>query len=653
MRDTYQICCSVRSKNEPAYGPAEEHGLSIHLLQQTDGLYTLAVQNTGNHPFFGVIHLEMVFQGKNPQFFMPAFLYSRNRGNVPPNRNQHGDYLPFPRLSADSGLDCAADHWMVRGDRLSHPVSMAVCGGKIYAVSMQPVTDQACRFNGFSCRLGRETSSVGVTLGYENAPWHYIWRDSREHYYPSGADISAGCITLAPGESLETEVEFLCRDAEDARAVNGVLRHVYARFHQLPRQGAKLHDAVAAIAEAIYQDAYIESMQTYSTRVMLEGNQVRQEPLASIAWTGGVEVAAPMLYAAARLGREDIRAQALSVIEHIVRDSLNKKSGLPFDAFDETRWFTDGWWACFQFQPGHSAYLVGQALFYVLLACDLEQKFWNVSHDDWLDWAMCCLDRIEMTKNEQGEVPYLWSAEDGHALEYDSFGGCWCVAAAAYCDKLRGSRRYLPGCEKSLIHYYEAYVKRMECYGTPLDTQKAVDSEGILAFVKACRLLHEMTGAARWLQMLQDGLEYEFTFKFCWNPPIAAEPLHRIGWTACGGSVTSTCNPHIHPMSNNVADEIAYCFEKTGDAYWKQRLEDTTGWGLQTFSTYDGEYDFGKKGWMSERFCYSEALLIEQYDDGNPCSTWKCFLPWGASNLLEGFCGTVWDSQSQKAHGMP
>lgn len=106
-------------------------------------------------------------------------------------------------------------------------------------------------------------------------------------------------------------------------------------------------------------------------------------------------------------------------------------------------------------------------------------------------------------------------------------------------------------------------------------------------------------------------------------------------------------------MSNNVADEIAYCFEKTGDAYWKQRLEDTTGWGLQTFSTYDGEYDFGKKGWMSERFCYSEALLIEQYNDGSPCSTWKCFLPWGASNLLEGFCGTVWDSQSQKAHGMP
>ena len=182
-----------------------------------------------------------------------------------------------------------------------------------------------------------------------------------------------------------------------------------------------------------------------------------------------------------------------------------------------------------------------------------------------------------------------------------------------------------------------------ECYGTPCDTLKAVDSEGSLAFIKACRIMHQLTGEAQYLQMLRDGLEYEFTFKFCWNPPIQVDPLKRLGWSCCGGSVTSTCNPHIHPMSNNVCDDLAYCYAQTGDRYFLQRLRDTVAWGLQTYSTRDGEYDYGKKGWMSERFCYSEGLLLERYDNGDPCSTWKCFLPWGASNILEGFCGTVWE----------
>jgi len=45
-------------------------------------------------------------------------------------------------------------------------------------------------------------------------------------------------------------------------------------------------------------------------------------------------------------------------------------------------------------------------------------------------------------------------------------------------------------------------------------------------------------------------------------------------------------------------------------------------WGCQTYNYYDGEYDYGKKGWMSERYCYSQGLLTEKYEDGSPASTW-------------------------------
>ena len=126
MSTPYHTQCSVRSIYSQTYSPAIACGLEVLLQHKIEDFYELRVKNVGDHMFSGVIHLEMVFRGENPRFFMPAFLYGRNRGEVPPYRNQNGDYLPFPRLSADNSLDCTADWWMVRGDRLSHPVSMAV-----------------------------------------------------------------------------------------------------------------------------------------------------------------------------------------------------------------------------------------------------------------------------------------------------------------------------------------------------------------------------------------------------------------------------------------------------------------------------------------------------------------------------------------------
>src|SRR5690606_23493204 len=127
---------------------------------------------------------------------------------------------------------------------------------------------------------------------------------------------------------------------------------------------------------------------------------------------------------------------------------------------------------------------------------------------------------------------------------------------------------------------------------------KAVDSEGILAYIKAVRYLHALTGEEYYLEHMKDAINYEFTFKFCYNSPVKIPPLSRIGWSSCGGSVTSTANPHIHPMSSNVVDELIYAVEKTEDEYIRRRLSDTVLWGCQTYNTYDKEFDHGKKGWM-------------------------------------------------------
>lgn len=647
MKNNFIFQTKARSAASNAvYLPVEEFGLNISIEKEKPQKCSLAqefrlhIKNDGDQVFVGVVHLEMIFESLNPKFFMPAFMYNRNRGNASVYYNQKKELSPFPRISLEQKQCPYSAFWQVRSDRLSHPVSIAVDRGTVYGISIDPLNPHTCKFNGFSCRMGEQQSSVGVTLGYENAPWLYVSSNDIEERQ---TDIMPSSITLLPQQKETFSFSVFCFEVENELAINKIIREIYQKYHESPRICSTVKRTVEDISHAIYSDAYVENMKTYSTRVYLKNGIIEQEAMASISWTGGVEVAGPMLFSAARLQDELMRKQALVVVNHIVNNSINPKSHLPFDAFDENHWYVEGWWDECLSESGHSSYLVGQALYYILLSYEIEKKYFCSEHPLWLNFVENCLSHIETTKNEQGEVPHIWSVIDGGAREYDSFSGCWCVAAAAYFDALTGNEKYLKSSEKSLHHYYDTYVAKMECYGTPHDTFKAIDSEGILSFIKASRILHEISGKDEYLKMLSDALEYEFTFKFCWNPPIQANPLKRLGWSSCGGSVTSTCNPHIHPMSNNVSNEIAYCYLKTHDEYFKQRLIDTTKWALQTYSTVDDEYDYGKKGWISERFCYSQGLLVEKYSNGEPCSTWRCFLPWGASNILEGLCGTVWD----------
>jgi len=146
-----------------------------------------------------------------------------------------------------------------------------------------------------------------------------------------------------------------------------------------------------------------------------------------------------------------------------------------------------------------------------------------------------------------------------------------------------------------------------------------------------------------YLEHLRDALCYEFTFKFCYNSPIKTPPLSNVGWSSCGGSITSTANPHIHPMSSTVTDDMLYYLLQKEDVYIEGRLKDTIMWSCQTYNRYDREYDYGKKGWMSERFCYSEGLLVERYPDGGTASTWFALMPWASGCILEGLSGDCWD----------
>ena len=610
-------------------------------------IWRVRIDNPGGAAWRGVIRLELPFEAAEPRFFLPGFIYGTNRGEAPLTTNSQ-----TPRLRRSPTDFPASPWWLVRSDRLSHPAALAFTGERVVGLCASPYfvrADGARRawtpgvrgdfdqYAGFGCDIDR--GALYYTLGYENAPWFFL--DSH-HVLPRAA-IDGNAFGLEAGESLAFDLAAFDYPARDPRDIDGALRWVYARFHEPPREGLPLQTVVRDIAEAVSGDAWLGECDAYAGFVFDARHDHEVRRLPSIAWTNGLSVAVPMLQAAWRLGREDMRAQALRCIGHIVETSINPKNGLPFTAEVDGVWSNRGWWYDCQPVPGHAAYLVGQALYALLKAWDWEKKR-GAAHPDWLAFVEGALAVTERSRNGDGEYPYIFSETSGAGLCYDAMSGAWCLAAAAYHAALTGERDRLPALLESEARYHAAYVVPMTCYGGPLDIDRQVDSEGVLAYIRAVRWLHRMTGDPTLLAHMGDALAYEFTFKFCYNSPIRVPPLSRVGWSSCGGSITSVTNPHIHPMSSSIVDELIYYAQRTGDAYVQSRLDDTVRWSRQLANRFDGEYDYGKRGWMSERFCHCEGLLTETYADGAPASTWFALMPWACGSILEGLAGTAWDA---------
>lgn len=189
---------------------------------------------------------------------------------------------------------------------------------------------------------------------------------------------------------------------------------------------------------------------------------------------------------------------------------MNPSTGLSYKPYSDGKWSIDGLWFDDMHTPWHSSYLIGQALFYILKAYDYEIRFKNCHHEEWLIFVKPIITKINKTKNTDGEYPFILSEKTGAGIEYDAFSGAWCMAALAYYCYLTGDKSHMDNLQKSERHYYEAYIKQMECYGALLDTDKATDSERIITYIKAIRFIHALTGDKQYLKHMKDAISNEF-----------------------------------------------------------------------------------------------------------------------------------------------
>ena len=543
--------------------------------------------------------------------------------------------------------------WELRADRAALPVSILCHGGGAIGISIEPYSEQApgremlndrgFLRNGVFAEL---PCAFGVSLGYGNEPGSFVekqWLGAPTCHLFRKASASGRILAFSG----------------DRRAAHGIVRELYAQWRKVPCYRKTAREAIAGLMDAWLHvnwgpvsslggcEYYRNGGFAFDDGMLRDGR-----PLCEIGWTAG----GPMLHAFALgasilgLGRETFghRKDAADLIDMIV-GAYNPASGFfneltldwkqPKPFWDkiplEPASRNNGWWAGYIVGNQHTAYNNGNACFYILKTIGFWRQLGVPVKPEWMETVLKVLATVLKLQRGDGSYGYAYSEKAPKVDIWEGFAGCWFAAACAWAARLTGESRYIDSARRG-IAYYHRFVRELNCYGTPMDTYMSVDMEGVLAFIRACRALHEATGDDALLAMMGDGAEYEYLWRYGFEARPEYAPLKGCGWNSCGGSVTSVSNPHIHPMGLTIVEDLHYLARRTGDPYHRQRAEDSLAWAMQCLELYPKIAQCGSYGVMTERFCPSDGLVVEKNRDGSPYSMWRCYNGWAAAAVLEG-----------------
>ena len=324
-----------------------------------------------------------------------------------------------------------------------------------------------------------------------------------------------------------------------------------------------------------------------------------------------------------------------------VAKAYNPDSGLLWDVCGEREGKqVDWWWSGYIVKGKHAAYTNASAVYYTLKAVEFSRSKLGEQRDAWIATALKVLETICDLQLDNGSFGYTYHVDRRGIADPDGYAGVWFVPALVLAYRLTGDDRWLAAAKRGAA-YYHTPVRELFAFGTPMDTFKAVDQEGNLGLIRGAALLHEVTGEQTYLDMLEDAAHYEYLWRYGYEARPEYPPLKGSHFSSVGGSVTSTSNPHIHPMGIFVTRELFYLADQTGSEYHRRRAQDGVDWSINIVSLYPDVATYGKRGVLTERFCPSDGLTVETFPDGTQSSIWFSYNGWAAAAVLEGLVETL------------
>lgn len=628
-----------------AFSDLGKFGIYSERFMTKDGQISgeVSLQVSTNDSFVVFCPFQFAKPKQPPYFMIPGFLYGSNNlkyseGKQP--KFNYGGKVQAP----DSSL------WSIRSDRCSHPSIITIKDNRVFSVGVRELCGGAqvgqqdkwshgFQYNGLFLDSSQPDRDIlGFTLGYEYAPYRYSWEWDNPRT-PGNDEYLWGGIENCKGKTLTTKTYYFADRAEDRTAYGKALRSYYYEFRDKVNKRSTREETITKIGTSLVTNAWHPDEKFfYLTDDVPDGAK------GDIGWTGGMQIAWPLLVAGKKSGDQQFTETALEYINHLCATAFNDKANLLMEEWRDGQWHITGWWGtrkdCLDFgdSPLHSAYLNGQASYY-LLKCF---EFTDGQNQMWADIARKVIDTAVRGQNKKGAFPIFFDPETGDAVDYNGFQACWFLPGVILLTKITGEADYLKSAERAMEHYYGWHLNG-ELYGTPMDTHNAVDQEGNLAFLTACAEMHKLTGNDRYLEMGRAALDWEFSWKFAYNTAHSNEPLKSMNWSSQGGSITSTYITTIHQMGNLVAGDIYYLYIQLNDEYIADRLRDTCLWGLGTYNRFDNDFGFGKEGMATEQFFYTDGLCCPWWNpwDGG---VWEADLPWAAACVLLDCASDIPDS---------
>ena len=604
-----------------------------------DGVVSYEMRVRAPRPSKLRLTLTPVAPSKAPFHLIPACIYGDNNAPLA----KPGEFPLLTNLYP--GARFCSPVWEFRADRAAMPVSTLCAEDAVWGVSVDPYAETP---DGANVRCGvfaQLPQSFGVTLGYTNRPTTFLNRsvDGQPVGDSATEAVTRGRVYRVPGGQRT--------------GVHSIIRAEYARRRALPVYRHSFREAADALFDTFVGLNWNPDSGEYTNRCCRPRDWTTLRPwrdVTEIGWTGGAILALPMLmyerltpgFAPARYrGARTAEAQLNRICER-----WNPASGMLYDlAAPGGGSDVNGWWTYYGLAKDcHCAYNSGTAVYCLLHAVDFLQTRDETPPSLWLETARNVVSAAVDLQREDGAFGYTYAVDRRQVLDWEGFAGCWFAACAAMLYRLTGEQRMLDTARQAL-NYYARFVRALNCWGGPMDTWKAVDQEGNLAFIRASRILWEETRDDEFLAMLRDGAEYEYL----WRYGFATHPEHppiREGWSACGGSVTSVSNPHIHPMGVLVNSDLLVLAKATGDDCHRRRAEDGAAWLMQTLELYPEKTGYGQYGVLSERWCPSDGLLTERYADGSPYSSWFSYNLWAAADALQAVCERLADGENQQKY---
>ena len=617
----------------------DHKGISAELTldHQVEAItYTLAFEST----FRSRLRLRVdLLDQRNLFHLIPGNIHGDN--NAP-----HVRAGEFPVLASDRSAERnRAPLWEFRADRASHPVSILCCDGGAVGISIDPYSDSDEADDGFIRNgvFAALPNAFGVSLGYGNDPLTFV---EKTHFRPATAELvrraaARGAIHFARGDGRQ--------------AAHRIIRALYEQHHDRPKFSRSYDDALRALADTFATVNWSPPLQQYTNRKCRVPIDTRLEPwraIVEIGWTGGSMLAYPFALAE-RIFPDLVMPKSASKIFDEICGGWNNASGFINDTainratqnrpdgWNESE--ISGWWSGFlpQTRDNHCAYTNAHAAYYMLKTPQ--------PRPEWIRTALRVLDTADSLQRDDGAFGYIFSGRERKVMDFDGFAGCWFAAALPLAWKLTGEAKYRAAADRALA-YYAPFVRDLAAWGSPMDTFKSIDSEGNLAFIRAARLMHEMTGEDRYLDMLAAGANYEYLWRYGFRARPQCPPLKNSSWNSCGGTITSVSNPHIHPMGVVATDDLEYLARVSGDSYHESRADDGIAWLMNTMELYPDVVGYGQYGVLSERTCPSDGLLAEvYYDDNSPASTWWSYNAWAAGSAMEAIALRILKQQRSRS----